>query len=476
MMKVKDLNRTHPTYAAAELRRHADLFEGGAAFRARVSTYLIQAELEEGRTYALRCRHALYENHVAPIVDQWAAEVWADPPALVGAASEEDRAWARDVDRQGSDLGAFWLDTLTTALVHGCAWVLVDRPEVGAVPPRDRAEAKAQGVAESYLVPLHPLQVLDWDEDGQGSLTSILWRQASSRRPGPGEPRILTTTWTWWSRAGWQRWIHERPEDEPLDEEAEVQLAGEGQNPAGVVPVVRLRLPVAGWMLRLLEEPALGLFRAQSALDWSLYKSAFATLAIKRAWPDENPTVRLGPGGFVALEQGDDWGFLEPSGQSWTALEAAIKRRLEGLYRIAKQIALSVSNDSTRARSSGVAKDRDRRPMEIALGVVGGLVLEAIRATLALRAQAAGRPAVEVVGLSDYAEADPDAWLNQALAVQTLGVPSPTFQEAWLEQLVTNLLPGLAPETQQRIREELVAGVAARFAEAGVYGPEGSRL
>lgn len=456
-MTFAQLMARHPSIDPAEQRRLQDLYEGGASFRARIADYLPKHAFEEAGAWVERQQRAAYENHVGPLIDQWVGEVWADPPQWEGELTEEDQALLDDCDRQGTRLTALWQACLTQALVHGCAWVLVDLP---ALPPgetvRDRAEARGRGL-RPYLVPLHPMGVLDWDEEG-GELTGVMVFGEASRRDGPESARGVTATWTWYDRQGWRRWAAAVPKTGFKDTD-EIPLVAEGTHAAGRVPVVRLQLPAGLHLGAALKEPALSLFNAESALDWALYKTAFATLVIQRQWgAGERPV--LGPGGYLQLEHEDKYGYMEPPGTANAALAERCAAKLQGLYRAARQVALSVAAQATRA--SGVTLREERRPAAIVAAVLGQMVRDALQEGIDLVAKLRTVTPFRAVGLADYDATDTGALVEEALAVGALKVPSVAFQTAYLSRVAGYLLPGADPKLRQQVQDEIAAGVATR--------------
>lgn len=468
-MRVKQLNQRHPEYLQAVMETHQDLYQGGAAFRSHIDRYMPKAFMEESSVYRERLERAVYENHCAPIIDQWVALVFEAGVGLAGAVSADDVAFLADVDRQGTDLATFFRDRLTQALIARASYVLVDLPSwTGEQPLRDRAEARAAGVMP-YLVPVNGLQVLDWNENSQGQLESAMIYTERSHRSGPESGRGVRCTWTWYSLEGWKRWELTCSPGQPLMDDLDVPLMAEGLNPLNRLPLVRLALPAGLWLMQLLAEPALGYFNADNALGWSLYKSAFATLVLQTDLGAEG--VRLRPGGYLGLERDDKYGYLEPSGRSFDAIDRYMQRRLEGLYRITKLMALGVANDSSRARASGEAKKTDLDATAKLLTAFGNRVRESIQACLNLVAELAGRASVQVRGLEHYEEVDAAALLQQAVIGQSLRVPSSAFQEALLGRVVDVILPDVSPELRATIQREIQAGVAARNQVEGLYDP-----
>lgn len=458
-MKVKDLMRTHPDYDAQELELLSDLYTGGRAFRAHISRYLPRNWMEPDDVYRERCQRASYENHCAPLVDQWVGELCAAPVSVAdvrGGLSEDQQRWVSDVDLRGTDLEAFWRERVTAALVSGTSYTLVDAPTVGGA---DRAQARELGL-RPYLVPLSALQVLDWDEDAQGRLARVLWHGVKTERATVYGERRQIHTWTWYDRAEWRRFEAEQAPDKPLDATEAVEVAG-GVNIWGEIPVVRLSLPPGLRIVRLLAEPALSLFNTQNALDWSLFKSAFATLVLQTLESPER--LRLGAGGWLKLEPGDKYGYLEPSGQSFEAMDAAIQRKQEGLYRTARQMVLGSSNDSTRARASGAAKAQDRKPTEVVLGLLGSLVREAVQSSLNWQARFEQTEPLMVKGYESFGETSLVTVIEEALALQGLQVPSPTWMGTVYGRVAERYLEG-QPELIQMVKAEIAASVGERHA------------
>ena len=474
-MKVADLMRRHPTLDTDRLARLDALYRGGAALRAALPTLMPAHFMEPTEVTFERRQRAAYENHLGPVVDQWAGEVMAASLSLTPSGAAAMPAWVAglktNADRQGTDWAAFWRGRLTRALVDGTAWVLIDMPAVSGATLSDRGQAEQVGLAQPYLVGLDAAQVLDWETDAQGGLTWALVYTCRSERPSLAGGRQIRRSWTLWTRQGWQRFELVHPWEKPPRDEDDVSEVASGIHPLGRVPLIPLTLPDGLWMSSLLEDPARALFETQCALEWSLYKSAFAVPVFQTQ--DEITKVSLSVGRFLRLEREDKYGWLEPSGQGWDALDRQAIRRMEGIYRIGRQLAQSATHDSSRARQSGAAKTEDRKPTVVVLLAYGALVTEAMRQALAVAAGWRREEAtVQVTGLDEFEGSTLDVELERALILQSLRVPSASFSRAVLTRVAERYLEDAAPEVIAQVREEIAAGVQARAQVEDLYTPE----
>lgn len=456
-MKVKLLNQTHPDYCREDLELRRALYEGGKAFHKHIGSFLPKHGVEGDDVWAERRRRAFYLNFVGPITDYIASALFS-PPATLAVAEGDDDYWgdlAGDCDGQGSDWSALWKSVLMDALVNQRAWVRIDLPPVGESPPASRADQEAAGLLDAYLVRYAPEDVINWGTDRRG-LAWVVIRRCESEQDGPVAERRRIWRWTAIDRTQVRTWTWTSPDGKAPDDEADAVEDPTVAHGFGALPIVRLELPHGLWVVNKLFDPAVELFRELNAHAWALYKSAHAMPVIKRKWGGDEPIV--GTGYYYQLEPEDTFEWSEPPGHALAAIETAILRLREDLYRIVQQMAQAQGTSASQAAKSGDSKQMDHLALTVMLGAYAALVRDAMGQACRLLALARGEEVpCTLGGMDGWAEIG----LVELLEVVTMAVPlvpSATFRRLSQQQVADRVLGDRASaEEREAIRTELEA-------------------
>jgi hypothetical protein len=156
--KVTAGNLTYITYQPI-WKSLLDSYLGGAEYRK--GKYLTKYQLETAPEYGARLDNTPLENHCQSIVSVYKSFLFRKEPqrdfgSIEGMPELED--FIKDADMDGRSLNAFMKDVATWSSVFGHCFILVSKPNVGAVT---RAEEQQVG-ARPYVSLLTPLVVLDW--------------------------------------------------------------------------------------------------------------------------------------------------------------------------------------------------------------------------------------------------------------------------------------------------------------------------
>lgn len=139
---------------------------GGEEYRR--AQHLTRYQLETENEYQARLKTTPLENHCASVVSVYNSFLFREEPDRDfenNGMSFELEMFLRDADQDGRSLNAFMKDVSTWASVFGHCWIIVAKPNVGAVTVADE---QAQGV-RPYVNLLTPLTVLDWQWSRQAS-------------------------------------------------------------------------------------------------------------------------------------------------------------------------------------------------------------------------------------------------------------------------------------------------------------------
>lgn len=123
--------------------------------------HLTRYQLETNQEYTARLRNTPLDNHCASVVSVYNSFLFRKEPDREFKELEmlpELEDFLRDADMDGRSFNAFMKDVATWSSVFGHCWIIVAKPDVGAVT---RADEVAMGV-RPYVNLLTPLAVLDW--------------------------------------------------------------------------------------------------------------------------------------------------------------------------------------------------------------------------------------------------------------------------------------------------------------------------
>ena len=134
-------------------------YMGGDDYRR--AGHLTRYQLETPAEYQARLRSTPLENHCKSVISVYNSFLFRIAPARdFGSLSEsaELESFLSDADLDGRSLDSFMKDVSTWASVFGHCWIVMAKPDVGAVT---RADEIAAGV-RPYVNLITPMTVLDW--------------------------------------------------------------------------------------------------------------------------------------------------------------------------------------------------------------------------------------------------------------------------------------------------------------------------
>ena len=134
-------------------------YMGGEEYRR--AGHLTRYQLESDAEYQARLNTTPLENHCASVISVYKSFLFRENPVREFGPIEnmpELADFLKDADFDGRSLDNFMKDISTWSSVFGHCWILVAKPDVGAVT---RADEVALGV-RPYVSMLTPMTVLDW--------------------------------------------------------------------------------------------------------------------------------------------------------------------------------------------------------------------------------------------------------------------------------------------------------------------------
>lgn len=139
---------------------------GGMEYK--TAGHLTRYQLETDAEYRARLRTTPLENHCQSVISVFNSFLFRENPdrdfgSIEYMAELED--FLNDADFDGRSLDSFMKDVSTWASVFGHCWIMVSKPNVGAVTVADE---QALGI-RPYVSLLTPMVVLDWQYSRQPS-------------------------------------------------------------------------------------------------------------------------------------------------------------------------------------------------------------------------------------------------------------------------------------------------------------------
>ena len=133
---------------------------GGSEYRQ--AGHLHRYQLETDAEYAARLRSTPLENHCQSVISVYNSFLFRESPErdfTNNGVSFELEMFLRDADMDGRSLDHFMKEVSTWSSVFGHCWIVVSKPNVGAVTLADEQAAEVR----PYVSYLTPMVVLDWN-------------------------------------------------------------------------------------------------------------------------------------------------------------------------------------------------------------------------------------------------------------------------------------------------------------------------
>jgi hypothetical protein len=134
---------------------------------------LTQYQMETATDYVGRLNATAYDNHVQSVVKVWNSFLFREEPHREFGTLENDARildMLRDADRDDRSMNQFMKDVSTWSSVFGHCWVIISKPNMGALTVADELALDLR----PYLNLITPLAVIDWIYERQANGSQIL--------------------------------------------------------------------------------------------------------------------------------------------------------------------------------------------------------------------------------------------------------------------------------------------------------------
>jgi len=340
---------THETYQNLNGRWRFLLnsFLGGEIYRQ--GQYLTRYANESEQDYITRMTTTPLDNHVKGVLAVYNAFLFRKPPMRDFASLEGDQVleqFLEDANLEGQSFDSFMKDVSTYSGVFGHCWVVMTKPDVGAITKADEIAIGAR----PYVSMLTPLAVLDWEwtrsPAGHYVLSYFKYMEDSDRG------HIFTM----------KEWTPELITTSIVDNrDREIKQRVEETNGIGYIPAVLCysqRSPKRGVGVSDVDDIAdlqRSIYNEFSEIEQTIRISGHPSLV---KTPDTEAVA--GAGSIVQMPDNLDPGLkpylLQPNGQNVTVIYESITHRIEAIDRIAN---LGSSRAKKTSTMSGTAMETE---------------------------------------------------------------------------------------------------------------------
>jgi hypothetical protein len=437
---------------------------------------------EEDLVYDERLKRAFYIPYFGQLVDFICAALASDPVKIESNPKGDDTFYsaffANCLKPGGKRLSVNQLlrEQVLTALLCRRSWVLVDLPSVEKDDPEPKSafEEEQLGRLDAYALPVEPESVIDWERDDAGELEWANLCQVERARPSIDADRNhVRETYTIYDRQGWQRFLVEYDVDKgPPDAKKEIPPAAAGPHSFGRVPLVGLRLPFGLWAGNKLESIAREHFNKRNALSWGEYRSLFQMLAVmlepqhatSELTEDPDRAVRqpVGPGRVMVLAGNDKVQYLSPAAEPFRVAMEDLAVLRDEMHRVMHQMALSVDNSGAALQRSAKSKQVDQGSTAVVLRDLGRRAREHLQAIYEM-VSLGRREKLDwsASGMDQFDEVSMDQFVTEASLVETISIPSQSFQADYKFELARRLVPGATDERLALYKSEIEKNTTA---------------
>jgi hypothetical protein len=310
--------------------------------------HLTKYQLETEAEYRARIRSTPLENHCQSVISVYNSFLFREDPerefeGLEALPELED--FLNDADFDGRSLNAFMKDVATWSSVFGHCWIMVSKPNVGAVTVADE---QALGV-RPYVSLLTPMVVLDWQytraPSGRIALTNLRYLEETT-----GDLKIIKN----WTPTTITTTIIDTKK-EVIDQEI-IEVNGLGMIPA--VCAYNGRSIIRGFGVSDIADIADAqkfIYNATSEVEQSIRMDSHPSLV-------KTPETEAGVGSGAIINMPDNLDpglkpyLLEFSGASVDSIYTAIKHSIDSIDKMANTGAVRATESKV---MSGVAMETE---------------------------------------------------------------------------------------------------------------------
>lgn len=496
LLPYKTLSTLNPQCAPALWERIRLLYKGGYELKGQVSQFIVQGPNETAEAFTYRLNRTSYIAYFGQIIDYLVAALFEEALHVTPAGDDSNPdtpgevpdklfypAFAKDCDRNGTTLAMMMRAVITTALLLKRGYISVDMPQ--APEAITRYEESKLGAGRGYCWEEQPESLIDWGIGPDGEWTWAILQRRVCEREAPWSDRSTYRERfkIWLMQAGCAECMTLETEPINVDSKpADALMLRVIQQPVRTsftkIPIVKLELPDGLWAGNKIGPLAEEILQRRSdlfgAIGQSLQEIGYIKLGPEvpgfgQPLPSEvqqdphrgdNLLEKWKAKGFVPIGYQDEIGFASPKTQAYTVAQGGVTELRDEMYRTVTAMSMSLDSTASVVGRSGESKREDRAATEKVLLALGEYVRKAAIDVYTIISIARGETVIwRAFGLSKFNLEQRVDLTTEALQLESIPIPSETFQTEYKTSLAFALLPSASPETKAVIQKEIQAGI-----------------
>lgn len=337
---VEKLKRRGFSQNLASISLCRQAYEGGEAFINEANLFSHCREKRE--EYVDRLKRAYYLNYSSPTVDTYSFFLFKTPVTRkYKENSDKISSFLDNCDRKGTDFDKFIKDSVTSVLVAGREFIVVDVPQVQTLTEQQEKEVNKR----PYLYSIKTENVLDFEEDDEG----IVWIKYLEKREKKNgrwdyEGDGFTTVFVIWGRGFYKSY----DSDGNIVDDIHLNI--------NFVPIVPVKFQEGNSLIRDIARINRSLFNWCSLLDEILYRQTFSWLIVPSDPNEPLKEKKIGTSWCFTFnpEAKHLPQFISPDASNSATLESRCANAIEEIHRIS-----NISWSTQDAGKSGTAKAYD---------------------------------------------------------------------------------------------------------------------
>ncbi len=355
------------------------------------------------------------------------------------------------------------------------AWIQYDTPRAvdATGAPKvygSRGEQERDGSRDVYIIPLEAETVIDWEKNAAGELQWVMTHFVEQKRNNVRSSRSkITERWRSWDAAGWEEWAITYDKQKPPRPDDIIPRVDAGMHTHGKVPFRLLEVPDGLWVMEKLDGLAREHFNKRSGLSWAEFQSLFSELyeflgpegggagaAVGANQEDDDRALsqKRGQGYVQTRGAEDDAKFIGPDSGPFTHALESCKEVRDEMHRVTHQMKLSVDNSAAALQRSGESKAHDKAAETVVLTFLGMLCRDFLKGLMQDVAQARKETDLagewKISGMEKFDEIAAGDTIDNAVALETVSIPSATFKRLHALMVARVVLGDTATEEDYR--------------------------
>ncbi|MDD1770021.1 MAG: hypothetical protein LUO79_02950, partial [Methanomassiliicoccales archaeon] len=494
----KKLSQQNPENKPKEWKRIRLLYKGGYELKEQAKQFIEKAINETQQTYEYRIKRVSYINYFGQVIDYLVAALFEEELSITAAGDAKDPntpgelpdkvfwpEFANDADRAGSPFSEVMRRIVTQALLFKRGVLYLDFPPV-STEITNRAQEEKTGAGRGYCWDegLDQQELLDWRLGDDGKWLWAITMRTLIERINPWDERThyKCRFKCWYMEGGVAKFVVLESKltkiGEPIGDEELMSPVEEGTTSFRRIPIVVLELPDGLWAGNKIGSLAEEHFQRRSDLFGAIgrnlveipwYRQGSEIRGVGEALPSapgederrgEKTLQALLEKGIVPIGDKDEIGYASPSGNAFSIADKSLQSLKEEIYLTVTAMALSLPNTAATVGRSGESKKEDSSSAEKVLGALGKFVRRASKEVYDCFSDARRESVVwSVYGCSKFRLNERGELVDEALTVETIPIPSQTFQKEYKTSLALSLVPHCSPETRVQIQKEIDQGI-----------------